>query len=73
MWISELDRTHQTSAEITAKKEVLPELNEIGSGIFDHLTYEELEKFHPVEFTNREANKLTYRYPQGESYIDVCK
>ena len=35
------------------------------------MTYKEVERDCPDEVRARQANKLTCRYPQGESYIDV--
>jgi 6-phosphofructo-2-kinase len=48
-------------------------LNELGSGKFDGMTYNEISSLYPEEFENRIKNKLTYRYPGigGESYLDV--
>ena len=34
----------------------------------EHLTYEDIEEKFPEEYAAREVNKLTYRYPSGESY-----
>ena len=34
----------------------------------DNLTYEEIAQKYPEEFEARDQNKLTYRYPGGESY-----
>eukprot|EP00095_Tigriopus_kingsejongensis_P007784 maker-scaffold370_size193435-snap-gene-0.38 protein:Tk07784 transcript:maker-scaffold370_size193435-snap-gene-0.38-mRNA-1 annotation:"6-phosphofructo-2-kinase fructose- -bisphosphatase-like" len=75
VWTSELLRTHQTSAhikDISQKRIVKSELNEIMSGVFDDLTYEEFQIESPNEYKEREMNKLTYRYPEGESYLDLC-
>ncbi len=73
VWTSELLRTHQTSAFISAPKTSHHELNELDSGDFDDLTYAEFEAAHPAVFRQRELNKLTFRYPGGESYVDVCR
>lgn len=35
------------------------------------MTYEEIKRQSPEEFAKRERNKLEYRYPDGESYLDV--
>lgn len=35
------------------------------------MTYKEIEKFFPAEFQRRQEDKLAYRYPRGESYMDV--
>jgi broad specificity phosphatase PhoE len=35
------------------------------------MTYEEIEEKFPQEFERRSVDKLAYRYPRGESYLDV--
>ena len=35
------------------------------------MTYEEIEEQFPDEFKRRKVDKLAYRYPRGESYLDV--
>ena len=46
-------------------------LDELFAGACDGMTYEEIEEYFPEEFARREADKLAYRYPRGESYLDV--
>merc|ERR1719240_896046 len=46
-------------------------LDELFAGSFDGMTYEEIEKAFPEEFARRSKDKLAYRYPRGESYLDV--
>ena len=45
----------------------------MGSLPFDGLSYSELEAQHPEEFRRREEDKFDYRYPEGESYRDLCE
>ncbi len=74
LWTSELVRTHQTAEHICATSRTIhPELNELDSGDYDDLTYEDFERLHPEEFAAREADKLCFRYPGGESYVDLCR
>jgi broad specificity phosphatase PhoE len=47
------------------------QLEEIQVGVCDAMTYEEIERKFPEEFQARKRDKLRYRYPQGESYLDV--
>ncbi len=68
-----MQRTHQTVEFIDAPKTSWRQLNEIDSGDYDDLTYEEFEAEHPEHFAERERNKLTFRYPNGESYVDLCR
>ena len=37
----------------------------------DRIRYDEIKQRFPEEYMKRERNKLEYRYPDGESYIDV--
>ena len=39
----------------------------------DGLTSDEFKIQYPEEYRARQENKLTYRYPQGESYRDVIQ
>ena len=43
-------------------------MNEIDAGEMENLTYEEISEKYPEEFKARDINKLSYRYPSGESY-----
>lgn len=71
VWTSTLKRSIATGKYIPAPKLSLRSLDEIDAGICDGLTYEEVEAKFPDEFTHRALNKLAYRYPRGESYIDL--
>jgi len=46
-------------------------LDEIYAGTCDGMTYKEIETCFPEEFKRRQEDKLAYRYPRGESYMDV--
>eukprot|EP00523_Entomoneis_sp_CCMP467_P000791 CAMPEP_0168748640 /NCGR_PEP_ID=MMETSP0724-20121128/16282_1 /TAXON_ID=265536 /ORGANISM="Amphiprora sp., Strain CCMP467" /LENGTH=583 /DNA_ID=CAMNT_0008796479 /DNA_START=117 /DNA_END=1868 /DNA_ORIENTATION=+ len=46
-------------------------LDELYAGTCDGFTYKEIEQYYPDEFARRQQDKLTYRYPRGESYMDV--
>lgn len=46
-------------------------LDELYAGTCDGMTYKEIEQVFPEEFERRQADKLSYRYPRGESYMDV--
>lgn len=51
--------------------EELPILDEIDAGIAENLSYAEFKAKYPEEYMDRSKNKLHYKYPDGESYIDV--
>lgn len=46
-------------------------LDELYAGTCDGMTYKEIEEVFPEEFARRQDDKLAYRYPRGESYMDV--
>jgi broad specificity phosphatase PhoE len=46
-------------------------LDELFAGSCDGMTYEEIEEKFPEEWERRNVDKLAYRYPRGESYLDV--
>jgi broad specificity phosphatase PhoE len=46
-------------------------LDELYAGKCDGMTYKEIEETFPNEFEARQEDKLAYRYPRGESYMDV--
>jgi broad specificity phosphatase PhoE len=46
-------------------------LDELYAGVCDGMTYKEIEHVFPEEFARRQDDKLSYRYPRGESYMDV--
>lgn len=73
IWTSELTRTQQTAQYLNGERIIRPGLNEIVSGDHDSLTYEAIAEKYPIEFARRDQDKLRYRYPSGESYIDVCR
>ncbi|MDP2435074.1 MAG: 6-phosphofructo-2-kinase/fructose-2,6-bisphosphatase [archaeon] len=73
VWTSTLRRSIATGKYVPAPKVSLRALDEIDAGICDGLTYDEVEIKFPDEFTHRSNNKLGYRYPRGESYIDVIQ
>ncbi|GBF94979.1 bifunctional 6-phosphofructo-2-kinase fructose-2,6-bisphosphate 2-phosphatase [Raphidocelis subcapitata] len=42
-------------------------------GAMDGMTYPDIAQSFPVDFEARKRDKLTYRYPAGESYLDVIQ
>ncbi|XP_059477175.1 6-phosphofructo-2-kinase/fructose-2,6-bisphosphatase-like isoform X2 [Neocloeon triangulifer] len=71
VFTSQLKRTQQTAAFIKASMESLEALNELEAGVCEGLTYEEMQEKYPTEFAWRDQDKLRYRYPWGESYVDI--
>jgi len=72
---STLRRAIETAAHLppAANRVELRSLDEIDAGQCDGLTYDEIAERMPDEYAARAANKLTYRYPRGESYEDVIQ
>jgi broad specificity phosphatase PhoE/predicted kinase len=73
IWTSTLRRTQETAAQIGRRYRPWKPLDEIDAGTFDGLTYAEVAERAPEEFQARAVDKLTYRYPRGESYLDVLQ
>ena len=72
VWTSTLRRTIDTAKHIDRVPQVRwRALDEIDAGVCDGLTYEEIREQMPGEFEARTKDKLRYRYPRGESYLDV--
>ncbi len=83
LYTSSLQRTQLTARHIAHHKcddgwvimrpHVCPALDEIYAGVFDGMTYAEIQEKAPQEFKSRKDDKLGYRYPRGESYLDVIQ
>ncbi|KAK3147541.1 hypothetical protein QOZ80_3BG0283600 [Eleusine coracana subsp. coracana] len=74
VWTSTLQRTILTAHPIIGFPKIQwRALDEINAGICDGMTYDEIKKNKPDEFESRKKDKLRYRYPRGESYLDVIQ
>ena len=71
IYCSTLIRTINTSKIIKDDYIVCKCLDEINAGICEHHTYSEIEDKYPHIFEDRKHDKLNFRYPSGESYIDL--
>lgn len=71
VWTSTLRRTVQTAAPLGMQAGPWKALDEIHAGVCEGMTYAEIERSMPGEFQARRRDKLEYRYPRGESYLDV--
>lgn len=73
VWTSTLKRTIATARFLPKHYKQLQwkALDELGSGLCDGLTYEEINRLYPADFSARDKDKYNYRYPGGESYRDV--
>ncbi|KAG1677472.1 hypothetical protein FOA52_001928 [Chlamydomonas sp. UWO 241] len=73
VWTSTLKRTIQTARHLPFPKLRWKALDEINAGSCDGMTYEQVREKMPAEYEARQADKLGYRYPAGESYLDVIQ
>jgi broad specificity phosphatase PhoE len=73
VWTSTLRRTHETAAPLGIEPGPWKALDEIHAGLCDGMTYTEIERDLPAEFEARARDKFHYRYPRGESYLDVVQ
>jgi len=65
--------TTANAIDLGVKPKYLKMLDEINVGTCDGMTYKQIEKTLPTEHKERSADKLKYRYPRGESYMDVIQ
>ena len=75
IFTSTLKRAISTSNKIQlgTKPTNFKMLDELNVGICDGMSYQEIESKLPNEFKERTADKLRYRYPRGESYLDLIQ
>lgn len=86
LWTSSLKRTIETAKHLPHNKikckedgsewiqmdhRIYRNLDELYAGVCDGMTYEEIEMMYPEDFKRRNEEKFTYRYPRGESYLDI--
>ncbi len=73
VYCSTLRRTIQTAKNLKFIDNYVnfKNLDEINVGVCDSITYKEFELTYPEEFKERTKDKLRYRYPRGESYLDM--
>jgi len=73
VWTSTMRRTIQTASYFHIPITQWRALIEIQVGVADNMSYEEIADKYPAEADARKKDKLRYRYPQGESYLDVIQ
>lgn len=73
VWTSSLTRAQQTGRLSGQSFRSWRALDEIDAGRFDGMTYASIALNAPDEADARRADKLRYRYPRGESYLDVIR
>jgi len=75
IYSSTLKRCIQTADKLVFLSNYKAEkyLDELNAGLRDGISYVEFEQNFPDEFRERMLNKLHFRYPRGESYMDVIQ
>lgn len=68
-----LKRTIETVKHFKIKRIESRLLNEIHAGVCENMTLKEIEKKFPEIVKDRNDNKLKFRYPEGESYLDLLE
>lgn len=74
---SDMVRTSETVSGMTQnlrgehQLEIRSALNEIHAGAFEGWTFTEFQQTAEHEYAARKSDKLRYRYPGGESYLDL--
>lgn len=76
IFVSERKRTYQTAvAALGEEIEYIIDsrLNETSFGLFEGMTYSEIQKKYPDECEKWDIDWIGYEPPEGESYINMCK
>ncbi|CAK9028093.1 6-P2ase 3) (PFK/FBPase 3) (6PF-2-K/Fru-2, partial [Durusdinium trenchii] len=72
VWTSNLKRTRQTVKHVKCRANVQwVSLAEIDAGMCECMTYNDFREQLAIQYMKRQRNKAAWRYPGGESYIDV--
>jgi len=73
IYCSTLKRCVQTAKELESlgKIHINKCIDDLDVGECDGMSYEEIKQTYPKEYEERNKDKLNYRYPRGESYIDL--
>jgi broad specificity phosphatase PhoE len=73
IWTSTLIRTIHTAILCNHTQKRFKKLDEINAGDFEDLTYTEVKTNYLEDYNKRKLDKLTYKYSNGESYLDLIK
>lgn len=69
--LAPLWRRHSTHDQGVLSARWLTNLDDIYTGLLDGMTLEEIEQDYPEEARRRRQQPMGYRFPRGESYMDV--
>eukprot|EP00871_Galdieria_phlegrea_P000699 jgi/Galph1/162/GphlegSOOS_G4958.1 len=73
IWTSQLRRSRHTVQHIPTHNVCWRALNEINAGACEGKTLDEIKQLYPKLYEARLKDKLHFRYPGGESYVDVIQ
>jgi broad specificity phosphatase PhoE/predicted kinase len=73
LYCSTMKRSLETGEKLSFLNEisVMKTLDELNIGLRDDMTLEEIERNHPNEYEELMKDPLRYRFPRGESYMDL--
>jgi 6-phosphofructo-2-kinase/fructose-2,6-biphosphatase len=75
IWTSTLKASTETAGALPLRppRIALRALNRIKVGRFAGLSVEEFRSEYPAEYAERERDRLNFRFPEGESYLDLAQ
>ncbi|EME27879.1 6-phosphofructo-2-kinase/fructose-2,6-bisphosphatase [Galdieria sulphuraria] len=73
IWTSQLRRSRHTVQFIPTHNICWRALNEINAGLCEGKTLNDVKQLYPKIYEDRMKDKLHFRYPGGESYVDVIQ
>ncbi|HBM74815.1 MAG TPA: alpha-ribazole phosphatase [Clostridiaceae bacterium] len=73
VYVSPLKRALQTAQILGFKGEVDERISEVDFGLFEGLTYKEIEKKYPKDCGKWKNDCIDFKFPEGESLSDVYK
>lgn len=71
---STMKRAVATAEEIRINEQKviqLKVLDELNAGLCENMSYSQIEEKYPILSKERKHDKLRFRYPSGESYLDL--
>jgi len=63
--------SHHEGQYLQMRPKELPNLDDIYAGFLDGMTSGEIARTYPEEYRRRKQRPMIYRYPRGESYMDL--
>lgn len=73
VWTSTCKQTAQTARNLPLPRLRFKVLDDMNFGVFGGMAEDDIAEQHPREVAARKKNELHYRYPGGESYLDIIQ